>query len=61
MLLAVVGAVEQHDRGLLIEILELLVAQAPALRERACEPQLAGLPFSEGSPDALGDERSPGP
>jgi hypothetical protein len=47
VLLAVKGALQQNDGGVLIDVLELLVSEASALRERPCEAQLAALPVSE--------------
>ena len=41
MLFVVVGAAQQREQGLLVDVLELLRAQAPALPEATSDPQLA--------------------
>jgi hypothetical protein len=43
---------EGHDH-LLVDVLELLCAQTPALREATGDSQLAGPPFPENLPDPL--------
>ncbi len=47
VLLVVVGAGDECERGLLVEILELLAAETPALGEAAGDADLAGLPFAK--------------
>jgi hypothetical protein len=53
VLLAVIRPAVESLRGVLVDFLELLGAQSPALREAAGDPQLPGLPFPENLPGAL--------
>jgi hypothetical protein len=60
VLLAVVRPAVESQRRLLVDVLELLGAQSPALRKAAGDSQLAGLPFPEDLTDPLRAECPPG-
>jgi len=55
VLLALIRPAVESQCRFLVDVLELLGAQPPALRKAAGDPQLAGLPFSENLPDLLGE------
>src|ERR1035441_2425026 len=56
---AVIRPAVESDRRFLVDVLELLLAQSPALHEAAGNTQLPALPFPEDLTDPLRAEGAP--